>query len=72
VRDEGMGFDPAYKKSLFQLFQKLHYGEGLGLGLALCRIIAANHHGFIEADSKLNEFAAFTVWLPVNQTAAAE
>ncbi|MGB8191755.1 MAG: ATP-binding protein [Chitinophagaceae bacterium] len=71
VRDEGMGFDPAYKKSLFQLFQKLHYGEGLGLGLALCRIIAANHHGFIEADSKLNEFATFTVWLPVNQTAAA-
>ncbi|HYE56001.1 MAG TPA: ATP-binding protein [Chitinophagaceae bacterium] len=67
IRDEGIGFDPAHKHSLFRLFQKLQYGEGRGIGLALCRIIVNNHHGSIEADGELNKFAVFTVWLPMKQ-----
>lgn len=67
ILDKGIGFDPIYASQIFELFRKLHYSEGQGLGLALCRKIAENHNGSIEAESELNNFTKLTVWLPCLQ-----
>ncbi|MGV3683755.1 MAG: sensor histidine kinase [Acidovorax sp.] len=53
VRDNGTGFDAARAGSLFGVFQRLHREtefEGVGTGLALCRLIAQRHGAQITAD----------------------
>lgn len=70
VADNGIGFDPAYKQKIFELFQRLHGKqeyEGTGIGLAICRKIAGIHQGFITADSTKGEGAVFSVFLPVKK-----
>ncbi|WP_432222087.1 sensor histidine kinase [Flavobacterium sp. TMP13] len=65
--DNGMGFDPQFKHSIFVLFKRLHTKNdypGTGIGLAICKKIVDNHNGHITADSKLGEGASFTVFLP--------
>lgn len=52
VHDNGVGFDPARAGSLFGVFQRLHREtefEGVGTGLALCRVIAQRHGAQITA-----------------------
>jgi phosphoserine phosphatase RsbU/P len=66
-RDEGIGFDPKYSEHIFELFRKLDLTPGQGLGLALCRKVADNHFGFIEAESAINEYTRIIVWLPLSQ-----
>ena len=68
IRDEGTGFDPAYKESIFELFKRLDITKGQGLGLALCKKIVENHSGSITADSRFNEFTLITILLPVKQS----
>jgi phosphoserine phosphatase RsbU/P len=65
VRDEGIGFDPAFRNDAFDLFKRVSYKEGRGLGLALCKKIAENHFGSISADSREGVFTTITVLLPV-------
>ncbi len=67
IRDNGVGFDPLYKENVFELFRKLHYAEGQGLGLALCRKIAENHSGSIEAETQVNLYTEIILWLPLKQ-----
>lgn len=46
IADNGVGFDPAHAQGLFGVFQRLHREgecEGVGAGLALCRLIADRH-----------------------------
>jgi phosphoserine phosphatase RsbU/P len=69
ITDDGIGFDPMYAGEVFGLFKKLHYSEGQGLGLALCKKIAENHNGHIEAESELNKYTKITIWLPCFQSA---
>jgi len=38
---------------------------GTGLGLSICREIVERHGGYIEAESRVGEGTAFTVWLPL-------
>jgi signal transduction histidine kinase len=67
VTDNGIGFDPQYKKRIFEVFQRLHTKEeysGTGIGLAIVEKIAENHKGFIFADSAEGEGAQFTFYLP--------
>ena len=65
--DKGIGFDPQYQERIFEVFQRLHNFEvykGTGIGLAICKRIVENHHGFIAATSKLNEGARFDIYIP--------
>ncbi len=68
VKDEGMGFDSIYREQVFELFKKLNYGEGQGLGLSLCKKIVENHSGFIDADSKINLYTKITISLPIHHS----
>ena len=67
-RDNGIGFDNAYKEQIFKIFQRLHGRmeyEGTGIGLATCRKIVERHHGTIDADGRPGEGTTFTITLPV-------
>jgi PAS domain S-box-containing protein len=68
IQDNGIGFDEKYLDKIFAVFQRLHGRneyEGTGVGLAVCRRITDRHGGSIQASSKPNEGARFTVTLPV-------
>jgi PAS domain S-box-containing protein len=70
VRDNGIGFSPQYADTIFKIFQRLHGKSeysGSGIGLALCRKIADNHHGRIFASSD-STGTNFFVILPTDLT----
>lgn len=62
VRDNGVGYDPAYAEKLFSPFQRLHAPEdfpGEGMGLAMARKILRRLGGRIRAESQLDQGATF-------------
>jgi PAS domain S-box-containing protein len=68
VSDNGIGFDPQYKDRIFQVFQRLHSRnvyDGTGIGLAICKKIVENHHGFIDAVGIPGDGSRFTIYVPV-------
>jgi len=68
VRDNGIGFDNQFSKSLFDIFKRLHIYEkyrGNGIGLAISRKIMENHGGFIEATGEPQVGAVFRLYFPV-------
>ena len=71
VEDNGIGFDQEFSERIFQIFQRLNGKSeymGSGVGLAICKKIIDNHHGFIFAEGKLDHGAKFTVLLPQHQS----
>jgi len=70
VTDNGIGFDQAQSKRMFEIFQRLPTEvavKGTGIGLAICKKIVQNHHGFIEARGEPGEGAVFSIYLPAGK-----
>lgn len=67
IKDNGIGFDKKYADKIFNIFQRLQGRaefEGTGIGLAICRKIMTNHHGYIRAQSVPNEGSEFILIFP--------
>jgi len=70
VIDNGIGFETQYSEKIFEIFQRLDndsISKGSGIGLAICKKIVQNHHGFIKARGSVDEGARFDVYIPVRQ-----
>lgn len=74
VTDNGAGFDPARAGQLFGVFQRLHREtefDGVGAGLALCRVIAQRHGGAITATAGVGAGCTVRVQWPAALPGAA-
>ena len=70
IMQEAMQTATKENKKIFIIFQRLHNREeysGTGIGLAICKKIIDNHHGFIRAESKEGQGSAFIIFLPKEQ-----
>jgi signal transduction histidine kinase len=67
IEDTGPGIDPKQLDSIFGVFitSKLH---GMGLGLAICRMIIELHSGELTASSDGKNGASFQFVLPIKST----
>jgi light-regulated signal transduction histidine kinase (bacteriophytochrome) len=70
--DNGIGFDNQYAEHIFEIFKRLHGRteyKGSGIGLALCKRIVSNHHGYIIAESEEGQGSTFHIFLPARAVA---
>jgi signal transduction histidine kinase len=70
VADTGPGIDPDKVDSIFDAFFTTKH-QGMGLGLAICRMIVERHGGRLLASSGSPGGARFEVILPVNSPAGS-
>ena len=67
ISDSGCGIPPANLKKIFDPgFTTKGVGVGTGLGLAICYRIVTDHHGSIEAQSRVGQGTTFRILLPVD------
>jgi two-component system sensor kinase FixL len=67
VEDSGPGIDPTRLASIFDPFITTK-PDGMGLGLAICRMIVERHGGELSALSDGKNGARFQLVLPVGLT----
>ena len=66
-RDNGIGFDEEHAERIFEIFQRLNPksgGYGVGVGLAVCRRIAANHNAILVVKSQPGAGSVFSLYIP--------
>jgi two-component system, NtrC family, sensor histidine kinase KinB len=71
VQDQGPGIRPADQKRIFEKFARLSPGtnsEGIGLGLAFCKMAVRAHQGRIRVESPEGRGSRFVVTLPAKPT----
>ncbi len=67
MADNGIGFEAAQAKIIFEPFRRLHNDRsyrGTGVGLAICARVCERHGWTISASGKPNEGAVFRVEMP--------
>jgi|GEM_PF-5132707 signal transduction histidine kinase len=67
VRDNGIGIDKKASKKAFEPFSRLDTKlnvEGVGLGLALCKTIAKQHHAKIDIEPNKSSGTTVTISFP--------
>lgn len=67
IQDNGIGFDPKFQESIFDIFQRLHTRQkfkGTGIGLSICKKIVDRHQGTITAKGNPDHGAEFIIILP--------
>jgi PAS domain S-box-containing protein len=73
VADNGIGIDPAYAETVFQMFQRLHERgryHGSGIGLAIVKKIVERHGGRVWFESRAASGTVFHFTLrPVEEVA---
>ncbi|MFP4351514.1 MAG: ATP-binding protein [Puniceicoccaceae bacterium] len=63
--DNGPGIPAEIRKRIFDpFFTTRDVGEGMGMGLSICRTIVENHGGRIEVESVVDRKTVFTIILP--------
>ncbi|MBN1906575.1 MAG: response regulator [Deltaproteobacteria bacterium] len=66
VSDTGHGMDDETMEKIFDpYFTTKGVGEGTGLGLSIVHGIVTSHDGYISVESRKDEGASFTVYIPV-------
>lgn len=69
VADHGPGIPPELRSRIFEpFFTTKEVGQGLGLGLSICREIVLGHGGTLEIDETYRDGACFVLSLPVPET----
>lgn len=65
VADDGPGIDPRVRPRLFEPYTTTRgIGEGMGLGLAICRKLVLDHGGDLELAETSEEGTTFRITLP--------
>ena len=68
VTDTGTGIPPEYSETIFERFEKAdNFGQGTGLGLNICCLIAERLKGKVLLDKEYKEGARFVFILPVKK-----
>jgi signal transduction histidine kinase len=67
IQDSGSGIDPQKLENIFTAFLTTK-SDGMGMGLAICRMIAEHHGGHLTASSDGKSGALFQLVLPAAST----
>lgn len=70
IKDNGIGIPASMQEDAFKPFKRIDNGldvPGVGLGLALCKTIVAQHNGMIEISSVPSGGTIFTIIFPPYQ-----